>query len=89
MEIKILMTSPDGKTTELTLNTNTHPEGKKTLNDFIVEALCISPDKRKLPVIIHAPNGLETDPTIKMKFTDYGSPLTGAELEAMIITYRE
>lgn len=87
MEINVLLTSPDGKTTELTLNTHSHPEGKKTLDDLIAEALRISPDKRKLPVIIHAPNGMETDPSIKMKFTDYGSPLTGAELEAMIITW--
>jgi hypothetical protein len=61
----------------------------KTINDFIKELQSISADKRELPLIIQCPNGLEVYPSIKMKFENYGSPLLGDKLEAMIITYRE
>ena len=62
---------------------------EKTLNDFILEALQISEDKRELPVKIQCPNGLEVEPSIKMKFENYGSPLLGDKLEAMHITWRD
>ena len=58
----------------------------KSLNDFILEALQISEDKRKLPLKTQCPNGLEVYPSIKMKFENYGSPLLGDKLEAMMIT---
>ena len=61
----------------------------KTLNDFILEALQISEDKRELPVKIQCPNGLEVAPSIKMKFENYGSSLLGNKLEAMHITWRD
>jgi hypothetical protein len=61
---------------------------EKTLNDFILEALRISEDKRELPVKIQCPNGLEVAPSIKMKFENYGSPILGDKLEAMHITWR-
>ena len=61
----------------------------KTINDFIKELECISPDKRELPLIIQCPNGLEVYPSIKMKFENYGSPLLGDKLEAMIITWQD
>lgn len=62
---------------------------EKTLNDFILEALQISEDKRELPVKIQCPNGLEVYPSIKMKFENYGSSLLGNKLEAMHITWRD
>ena len=62
---------------------------EKTLNDFILEALQISEDKRELPVKIQCPNGLEVVPSIKMKFENYGSPILGDKLEAMHITWRD
>lgn len=61
----------------------------KSLNDFILEALLISEDKRKLPLKTQCPNGLEVYPSIKMKFENYGSPLLGDKLEAMMITWRD
>ena len=61
----------------------------KTLNDFILEALQISEDKRKLPLKMQCPNKLEVYPSIKMKFENYGSPLLGDKLEAMLITWRD
>jgi hypothetical protein len=62
-------------------------EGPKNINDFILELLSISEDKRILPLFIQCPNGLEVYPSIKMKFENYGSPLLGDKLEAMVITY--
>ena len=61
----------------------------KTLDDFILEALQISEDKRRLPLKTQCPNGLEVYPSIKMKFENYGSSLLGDKLEAMIITWRD
>jgi len=61
----------------------------KSLNDFILEALQISEDKRKLPLKTQCPTGLEVYPSIKMKFENYGSPLLGDKLEAMQITWRD
>ena len=61
----------------------------KSLNDFILEALQISEDKRKIPLKTQCPNGLEVYPSIKMKFENYGSPLLGDKLEAMMITWRD
>ena len=59
-----------------------------TLNDFIIEALQISDDKKRLPLTIQCPNGLEVYPSIKMKFENYGSPILGDKLEAMSISWR-
>ena len=61
----------------------------KNLNDFILEALSISEDKRQLPFLTQCPNGLEVHPSIKMKFENYGSPLLGDKLEAMMVTWRD
>jgi hypothetical protein len=61
----------------------------KTLNDFILEALSISEDKRQLPFLTQCPNGLEVHPSIKMKFENYGSSLLGDKLEAMMVTWRD
>ena len=62
---------------------------EKTLNDFILEALQISEDKRELPVKIQCPNGLEVYPSIKMKFENYGGPILGDKLEAIHITWHD
>jgi hypothetical protein len=42
-----------------------------TTNDFIKQLQNISEDKRELPLVITAPNGLEFEPKIKMG-TDTG-----------------
>ena len=59
----------------------------KNLNDFILEALSISEDKRQLPFLTQCPNGLVVYPSIKMKFENYGNPLLGDKLEAMVVTW--
>ena len=61
----------------------------KNLNDFILEALSISEDKRQLPFLTQCPNGLEVHTSIKMKFENYGSSLLGDKLEAMMVTWRD
>ena len=58
------------------------------INDFIEDLSKISEDKRKLPVKIICPNGLEVKPSIKMKFENFGSPLLGDKLESMMITWQ-
>lgn len=62
---------------------------EKNLNDFILNCLSVSEDKRKLPFIIQCPNGLEVFPSIKMKFENFGSPMLGDDLEAMAVTWRD
>lgn len=57
------------------------------LNDFILDALQISEDKRKLPFIITTPNGSEYYPLIKMKYENYGSSILGDKLEALIVRW--
>jgi len=61
----------------------------KNLNDFILEALSISEDKRNLPFLTQCPNELEVFPSLKMKFENYGSPMLGDKLEAMMVTWRD
>lgn len=62
-------------------------EKHNTLNDFIIDSIRISEDKRKLPFAIIAPNTCEFYPEIKMKFENFGSSLLGDKLEKMIVTY--
>lgn len=57
------------------------------MNDFILDCLKISEDKRELPLKVVCPNGLEVYPSIKMKFKNFGSPLLGDELESMHVCY--
>jgi len=59
------------------------------LNDFILKALSISEDKRELPFVTQCPNEMEVFPSLKMKFENYGSPLFGDKLEAMMVTWRD
>ena len=77
-----------GNVNNYTVNRSSSGE-PKSLNDFILESIQISEDKRKLPLMIQCPNGLEVHPSIKMKFENYGSPLLGDKLEAIHITWRE
>jgi hypothetical protein len=86
MEYKVQITDEAGKVYHYNVTRSSSSE-EKNLNDFILQALQISEDKRKLPFKIQAPNGLEVYPSIKMKFENYGSPLVGDELEAMHITW--
>lgn len=88
MEYKVKITDEYGNIREYTLNSSSFDE-KRNFNDFILEALKISEDKRKMPCIIQCPNGLEVHPSIKMKFENNGSPLLGDALEAMVITWRD
>lgn len=67
--------------------TKSSPDEEKTIDDFILELLQISEEKRKLPLKIVCPNGLEVYPKIKMKFEGYGSSILGDKLEAMHITW--
>ena len=88
MEYKVQVTDEDGNIYQYSVSRSSSSEDK-SLNDFILDALQISEDKRKLPLKIQCPNGLEVYPSIKMKFENFGSPLLGDKLEAMHITWRD
>lgn len=87
LKVTITITDEDGN--EYMYNVTRSSYSEKTLNDFILEALQISEDKRELPLKIQCPNGLEVYPSIKMKFENYGSSLLGDKLEAMMISYMD
>ena len=86
MEYKVQITDENGNEHLYNVSRSSSSEDK-SLNDFILEALQISEDKRKLPLKIQCPNGLEVYPSIKMKFENYGSPILGDKIEAMHITW--
>lgn len=88
MEYKVQITDEAGNVQQHVVSCSSSSEDK-SLNDFILEALRISEDKRKLPLKTQCPNGLEVYPSIKMKFENYGSPLLGDKLEAMTITCQD
>ena len=87
MKLEVKITDEEGNERSYNITKSSSMGGQKNLNDFILEALSISEDKRELPCIIQCPNGLEVFPSIKMKFENYGSPLMGDKLEAMLISY--
>lgn len=87
MKYKVQIIDEDGNTHQYIVTRSSSGE-KKTLDDFILKALQISEDKRKLPFIIHCPNGLEVYPLIKMKFENYGSFLFEDKLESMVVTWQ-
>lgn len=60
-----------------------------TIDTFIKELQSISEDKRKLPLVTYAPNGLKCSPSIKMQFDGNGSPILGDKLIEMVITWRD
>ena len=88
MEYKVQITDEAGNIRQYNVSRSSSSEDK-SLNDFILEALQISEDKRKLPLKTQCPNGLEVYPSIKMKFENYGSPLLGDKFEAMPLTWRD
>lgn len=88
MKYEFKITDETGKCFSFNVTCSSSDE-EKSLNDFILEALQISEDKRKLPFKIQCPNDLEVYPSIKMKFENYGSPLLGDNLEAMHVTWRD
>ena len=87
MKLKVQISNDSGKVIEYNLNPNSEGEGYN-LDKFILDCLAISEDKRKLPLLIQCPNGSEVYPSLKMKFSNYGSPLLGDEIEAMVVTWR-
>lgn len=87
MEYRVQVTDEAGNVKEFVLNSSSCDE-PKNLNDFILGALQISEDKRKLPLLTLCPNGLEVYPQLRMKFENGGSPLLGDKLEAMFVTWR-
>ena len=88
MEYKVQITDEAGNIRQYNVSSSSSSE-EKSLNDFILQALQISEDKRKLPLKIQCPNGLEVYPSIKMKFENYGSSILGDKLEAIHITWRD
>ena len=87
MKIEIKVITDDNKESSFIINRSSSDD-PKNLNDFILEALSISQDKRELPLLMQCANELEVFPSLKMKFENYGSPLLGDKLEAMMITWR-
>ena len=60
---------------------------RTTINDFIKELQAISRDKRKLPLIIDCPNGLEVYPSIKMRWDEQMNVLSSSAPDKMVITW--
>lgn len=85
-EFKVTIEDDKGNKKTFTLMKSS-PGDPKNLNDFILEAISISENKRILPVYVISRNGSEFEPNIKMKFENYGSPLLGDKLEDLHITY--
>lgn len=88
-KFKITVTDETGEVVKSFDLVKSNPDAKRNLNDFILEALLVSEDKRELPFIIQCPNGLEVHPKLKMKFENFGSPLLGDKLESMCVTWRD
>lgn len=62
---------------------------QQSIDDFIKKLQAISPEKRKLPLVIHCPNGLEVFPSIKMQFKDNIVFDKDAKVEKMVITWQD
>lgn len=60
-----------------------------TTNDLIYELENISEDKKSLPIVIIAPNGIECRPNIKMMFENDIIATKDAKVEKMVITWRD
>jgi len=58
-----------------------------TIDKFIKRLEQISPNKRKLPLVMYAPNGMECVPNIKMGM----DPLDGfsGDVKRMVITWND
>lgn len=59
-----------------------------TIDKFIIELQRISEDKRKLPLVIDFPNGLQVEPTIKMRWDNPYDMLTTPP-DKMVLTPKD
>lgn len=59
---------------------------ERTIDTFIKELQAISEDKRKLPLVIDCPNGLEVSPSIKMRWDNPMEVFSKAP-DKMVITW--
>jgi hypothetical protein len=87
MKYEVQITDEEGNVQLYVLHSSYIPQNK-SLDDFILEALQVSDDKRKLPLKIQCLNGLEVYPTLKMKFKDFVNPPFGDKIESMHISWR-
>ncbi len=60
---------------------------KTNIDDFIKQLQAISPEKRKLPLVIDCPNGMEVYPSIKMRWND-PMQVMKEQPDKMVITCR-
>lgn len=60
----------------------------KNINDLIKELQAISEEKRKLPLVIDCPNGLEVFPSIKMRW-DNSLEMLSKGPDKMVITWQK
>ena len=63
------------------------PINTKTTNEFIIDLLKTSDDKRKLPIVIQAPNTELFSPQVKMIWKDNIMFTEDSEIEKIIITF--
>jgi hypothetical protein len=87
MKFQVQITDDAGNIQHYVINHNPGCNDR-SLDDFILEALWISEEKRKLPLKIECPNGLEVYPSLKMKFKGFGHPMLGDEIESMHISWQ-
>jgi hypothetical protein len=80
----------DALLTELPASTMpwTYTDNGDTVDDFILDLMSISSNKRKLPLVTACPNGEEVYPSIKM---GYENPLNMLvdDPSKMVITWRD
>lgn len=58
----------------------------KTVNDLIRELQNLGEDKKNLPVVIDAPNGLELTPNVKMRWDNQYELFTKAP-DKIVLTW--
>lgn len=59
-----------------------------TIDEFIKKLQSISEDKRKLPLVIDCPNGIQVEPSIKMRW-DEPHEMFKKKPDKMVITWRD
>lgn len=59
-----------------------------TIDDLIKELQLISEEKRKLPLVIDCPNGLEVHPKIKMRWSE-PMDMMRKQPDKMVITWKD
>ena len=88
MKYKLTITDENGNEHLYNVSRSSSDE-PKNLNDFIFRALQISENKRKLPVVIDCPNGMEVFPSIKMRLKEGTEFTPQQEVEKMVITWHD